>query len=170
MKNLRFFCENHDFNGSSVNDEFDRPISADEVLKAVKQLKTNKAYGMDCLLNEYFIETIDILLPFICDIVNAVLDSGVFPDSMRKGIVIPLHNIFDKTNVNNYRGITIFSCFFKLFTTVLNNRVVTFCNSNTCISDLKIIKYWCKCVQSENIILNRLYTLAVRDCLSGYTN
>ena len=34
----------------------------------------------------------------------------------------------------------------------------------------KIIKYWCKIVQSENIILNRLYTLAVKDCLSGYTN
>ena len=33
------FCENHDFNGSSVNDEFDRPISADEVLKAVKIIK-----------------------------------------------------------------------------------------------------------------------------------
>ena len=27
------------------------------------------------------------------------------------------------------------SCFSKLFTTVLTNRVVTFCNSNTCISD-----------------------------------
>ena len=26
----------------------------------------------------------------------------------------------------------------------------------------KIIKYWCKIVQSENIILNRLYTLAVK--------
>ena len=34
----------------------------------------------------------------------------------------------------------------------------------------KIIKYWCKIVQSENIILNRLYTLVVKDCLSGYTN
>ena len=33
------FCENHDFNGSTVNDEFDRPISADEVLKAVKKIK-----------------------------------------------------------------------------------------------------------------------------------
>ena len=44
--------------------------------------------------NEYFIETIDILLPFICD--NAVLDSGVFPDSWREGIVIPLHKKGDK--------------------------------------------------------------------------
>ena len=39
----------------------DRPISADEVLKAVKTT-TNKAYGMNCLLNEYFIETIDIII------------------------------------------------------------------------------------------------------------
>ena len=30
--------------------------------------------------------------------------------------------------------------------------------------------YWCKIVQSENIILNRLYTLAVKYCLSVYTN
>jgi len=107
------FCENHDFNGSSVNDEFDRPISADEVLKAVKKIKINKAYGMDCLLNEYFIETIDIYLPFMCDIFNAVLDSGVFPDSWSEGIVIPLHKKGDTNDVNNYRGITLLSCFFQ---------------------------------------------------------
>jgi len=85
---------------------FDRPISADEVLKAVKKKqKTNKAYGMDCLLNEYFIETIDMLLPFICDIFNAVLDSDVFPDSWMEGIVIPLHKKGDKNDVNNNRGL-----------------------------------------------------------------
>ena len=81
---------------------------------------------MDCLLNKYFIETIDILLPFICDTFNAVLDSGVFPDSWRERIVIPLHKKGDKNDVNNYRGITLLSCFSKLFTTVLDNRVVTF--------------------------------------------
>jgi len=39
---------------------------------------------MDCLFNEYFIETIDIFLPFMCDIFNAVLDVGVFPDFWRE--------------------------------------------------------------------------------------
>jgi len=37
MKNLRKKFDNHDFNRCSVNDEFDRPLSADEVLKAVKK-------------------------------------------------------------------------------------------------------------------------------------
>ena len=62
------FCQNQNFNNSSINDEFDRPISSEEILQAVKRLKTNKAYGIDCLLNEYFIETIDIILPYVCDI------------------------------------------------------------------------------------------------------
>ena len=31
---VMFFCEDHDFHGSSVNDDFDRPSSAKEVLKA----------------------------------------------------------------------------------------------------------------------------------------
>ena len=34
----------------------------------------------------------------------------------------------------------------------------------------KIVKYWCKITHSENIILNRLYNLAVRDSISGCTN
>ena len=37
LEESEFFCENYDFNGSSVNDEFDRPISADEVLKAANK-------------------------------------------------------------------------------------------------------------------------------------
>ena len=37
MKNLREKNDNHDFNRCSVNDKFDRPLSADEVLKAVKK-------------------------------------------------------------------------------------------------------------------------------------
>ena len=31
---------------------------------------------------------------------------GVFPDSWRERIVIPLHKKGDKNDVNNYRGIT----------------------------------------------------------------
>ena len=34
---VMFFCEDHDFHGSSVNDDFDRSSSAKEVLKATKK-------------------------------------------------------------------------------------------------------------------------------------
>ena len=41
----------------------------------------------------------------------------------------------DLNNVNNYRGITLVSCLSKLFTTVLNQRIVSFCENNNVISD-----------------------------------
>ena len=39
------------------------------------------------------------------------------------GEVIPLHKKGDKSNVDNYRGITLLSAFGKLFTRLLNNRL-----------------------------------------------
>jgi hypothetical protein len=34
----------------------------------------------------------------------------------------------------------------------------------------KIIKFWCKLVNSENLILNKLYNLAVQDSLYEFDN
>ena len=49
------FCDSHNFNGTECNyDELDTPMSIDEIHVAIKRLKTNKAFGSDQLLNEYF--------------------------------------------------------------------------------------------------------------------
>jgi len=45
----------------------------------LKTLKTCKATGNDFLLNEYFIEGIDILSSHVCDLFNSILNSGYFP-------------------------------------------------------------------------------------------
>ena len=37
--------------------------------------------------------------------------------------------------MNNYRGITLLSCLSKLFTSVVNNRLETFCSNFNIISD-----------------------------------
>ena len=129
------FCNTHNFDDFNVHEELDCPITAEEILKAVKKLKTNKAYGNDCLLNEYFIETIDIIQPFLCDIFNAIFNSGIFPDSWRKGLIIPLHKKGARNDVRNYRGITLLSCLSKLFTSIINERLVSFCDKNKLISD-----------------------------------
>ena len=59
--------------------DLDRPISLDELYNGVKTLNRGKAYGPDCLLNEYFIESMDIIGAHVCDIFNCILDSGFFP-------------------------------------------------------------------------------------------
>lgn len=78
------FCADHNLN-QDFNEDIDYDIS-NEVLKSVKKLKCHKAYGLDCLLNEYFIECSDILTPLLCRLFNTILNSGYFPDKWSKGL------------------------------------------------------------------------------------
>ena len=101
----------------------------------MKRLKSGKAHGSDCLLNEFFLESVDILAPHLCDLFNAIFNSGYFPEQWTEGIIIPLYKKGDKKCVNNYRGITLSSCLSKIFTSVLNRRLENFCKANDTISD-----------------------------------
>ena len=69
-------------------------------------------------------------MPCLILLFNNIFKSRHFPQAWSVGSVVPL---FKKGNINdadNYRGITLVSCFGKLFTSVLNNRLVTFEDTN----------------------------------------
>ena len=60
-----------------------------------------------------------------CKIFNVIFQSGIFPEPWSEGLLVPL---FKKGNINitdNYRGITLLSVLGKLFTRIMNNRLVT---------------------------------------------
>ncbi len=130
------FCHSHDFHNIDCNlTELDVPITEKEVRSAISKLKKYKSCGYDSLLNKYFMESVDILSLHMCDIFNAVLDSGYFPDVWSNGVIIPLFKKGNKEDVNNYRGITLVSCFSKIFTSILNRRISDFCERNNVLSD-----------------------------------
>ena len=61
---------------------------------------------------------------------NILLDTGFIPSDWCIGIIKPLFKNKGSTeDPNNYRGITILSCFGKLFTSILNNRIHFFIES-----------------------------------------
>lgn len=116
--------------------ELNLPITGDEVRAAVRNLNRNKsASPSDNLLNEYFIETIDILVGHITDLFNIVFNAGYFPELWTQGFIVPLHKKGDNRNVNNYRGITLISNFGKLFTSILTSRVEKWFDDNNMLSD-----------------------------------
>ena len=58
--------------------------------------------GTDHIMNEYILESIDIIGSHLCDIFNAILSSGYFPEKWMEGVIIPLRKKGDVNNVNNY--------------------------------------------------------------------
>ena len=109
-----------DSEGYGLND----PITPEEILQCVKNLKRNKAAGCDELVNEYLSSSVDICLPIYVKLFNLVFNCGVIPEIWSTGIVKPIYkNKGDKSNPDNYRGITLLSCLGKLFTAILNKRL-----------------------------------------------
>ena len=66
-------------------------------------------------------------MPVFVRIFNTVFHSGIVPDSWSEGYICPIYkNKGNPNDVDNYRGITILSCYGKLFTCILNNRLHTY--------------------------------------------
>ena len=103
----------------------------------IKSLKHSKSPGEDTcnVLNEYFIEAGDILLGHLTDIFNGIFNSGIFPESWSKGIIVPVFKKGDPTLVDNYRAITLSSCMSKLFTSILNSRIYSWAEQHDKLSD-----------------------------------
>ena len=121
FRSLSGTCEENDecnfvLNDNIVYDELESEIYNDEILEAIKKLKTNKAHGEDCLLNEFFIEFKEYILPYLYDMFNIILNSGHFPDDWSKAVIIPVFKKGDRSNPSDYRGISLISCLCKLFT------------------------------------------------------
>ena len=61
----------------------------------------------------------------VCEIFNVIFQSGTFPESWSDGLLVPLSKKGNIHFTDNYRGITLLSVLGKLFTRIMNNRLVT---------------------------------------------
>ena len=111
------------------------PISDAEVQKAIKEHKTGKACGGDMLINELYVCGIVSLLPKLTALFNLKKISAHFPSAWKNGVIIPIYKNGDMSDVNNFRGITLLSTLGKLFTKVLNNRLIFWSDTYDIISD-----------------------------------
>ena len=109
---------------SEYNLELNAEITEQEVLMSLNKLKLNKTCASDLILNEFFKFSKTKMLLAFTKLFNLVFTFGFIPDGWSQGIIHPIYkNKGDKISPDNYRGITILSCFGKLFTSILNDRL-----------------------------------------------
>ncbi len=76
-------------------------------------------------------DTADILLPLF----NLCLDEGDIVAEWRKGTLIFLYRKGDKKDSGNFRGITLLDVCGKLFTDMMQRRIMTWCEEERILSE-----------------------------------
>ena len=123
-------------NVSEHNLEINSPITEQEVLKSINCLKLNKACSSDLILNEFLKFSKNKMLSAFTKLFNIIFSSGFIPNDWSEGIISPIYkNKGDKSSPDIYRGITILSCFGKLFTAVLNSRLNTYLENKNVLAE-----------------------------------
>ena len=101
----------------------DGEIIASEMVNGRKVLKSNKSCGLDAINNEIILCIDEIYPDLFLSMFNHVLSSGKFPELWTTSLILPIHKKGPKSDLGNYRGISLMSCLSKFFTAVLNNRL-----------------------------------------------
>ena len=125
-------------NSKAKLNTLDYPVTFQEVRKTVKKLKNKKAASSNLIKNEILKASCEILMNVYIKLFNLVLDTGIYPSFWCDGLITPILKTGDKSDPGNYRGICVSSCLGKLFSSILNHRLLDFADNNNLLHPSQI--------------------------------
>lgn len=105
---------------------FFRPTDKIETLSYINELKTDSATGPDGISARILKQFKEILVTPITHIINLSLKQAIFPNICKIATVIPIHKKGDKSDMNNYRPISLTSNLGKLIEKTIKARITNF--------------------------------------------
>ena len=105
-----------------LTNKFRRPLpkiswqyaSTYEIEKIIKSLRTKNTYGYKEISNHIIKQTAPLIIAPLTYICNAVLGTGVYPDTLKYAIVKPIFKKRNKQEISNYRPISLLTFFSKI--------------------------------------------------------
>jgi len=105
-----------------VNKERPGPIKKEEVSAVIRKLKLGRASGPDGIGNDLLKTLGQELSAPLAGLFSAVLSSGCPPIQWCHSEIILIHKKGSKSDINNYRLISLSSCILKIFMIIIKNR------------------------------------------------
>ena len=117
----------------NISSLFLSPTTPHEVFDTISSLKNSKALGYDKIAT-YFVKVAAKELAWpLSMLFNYSFSYGIFPDCLKIAKIIPVFKNGDKSEINNYRPISILSPFSKILEKLIYARTIEFCNKHSII-------------------------------------
>lgn len=113
------------------------PTDQHEVKNIIESLPSNKAPGLDSLRNETVKYICDEIKQPLAHIINKCMADGVCPPEFKTALVVPMFKSGNKSEINNYRPISLISSIAKIFEKVIKKRLTTFVDKHNLLSDMQ---------------------------------
>ena len=106
------------------------PTPLNEIHRSISDLKIGKASGIDEISAEVLKISALAIIPYLQKLLNQTFSKGEFPDCLKIAKVIPLFKSGSKTDVDNYRSISLLPVLSKVLEKIMYNRLIKFLDKN----------------------------------------
>ena len=110
-------------------------ITEDETMSIINQLKNKNSSGIDEISNKLLKAIKHEVYKPLTLIINQTLSTGIFPEGLKIAKVKPLYKKGDKTNLNNYRPISLLPTISKVFERVIYLQLYNYLNINALLCE-----------------------------------
>ena len=101
-------------------------MNKSEIEEIIAKFSPNKAPGYEDIPIKLLKFAIHIISPYLTKMINNYIATGHYPDILKIARVSPIFKSGSKTELKNYRPISVLSPFNKIFETLLKHRLLKF--------------------------------------------
>jgi len=123
--------QQNNLNNSALN----RDIELSEVVDVIRSLCNGKASGSDSISGELLKYGGISLWTAVWRLCQQAFEAATIPEEWASGVISPIFKDGDPADPLNYRGITLLSVVGKVYASVLNRRLMSWCELNDVIAD-----------------------------------
>ena len=107
-----------------------KSCSTKEIIPIVKSLKTKNSFGYDEISTKILKITATFIRSPLTYICNKSTSTGIFPEGLKYSIIKRLYKKGDRTDLPNYRPMSILTSFSKVLEKVLYKQLMEYLNNN----------------------------------------
>ena len=108
---------------SSQDDDPIPSILKSEVENAVLNLKIGKKAGLDDIYSEYIKAGGEPHVQALLYLYNQILRTGIMPDEFKQALIVVIFKKGSRMECGNYRPINLLSHIYKVFISIIANRI-----------------------------------------------
>ena len=110
-------------------------ITKHAIASQLRKLKLGKSSGIDDIPNEFLKYGGEPMIHALTNLFIYISDTETIPEEWRNGIIKPIHKAGSINNIDNYRGITLSSNVYKLYTKIIENVIMTYIEENSVLHE-----------------------------------